>query len=71
MSAWEEFSDTGFADVAERIRSAMDGAREDELKAQRRAGLAAYERAMAGREFRPGQIRASFLDVLNLDDDAL
>ncbi len=71
MSPWETFGDESFADVVTNIKAALDGAHEDDLKAKRRQGLQAYERAMAGRHFRPGQIRASFLDVMRLDDDDL
>ena len=72
MSAWETFGDD-FDDVAERIRAALNGNREHDLKARRRMGLEAYERAMAARgtPTRHREIRNSFLDVLGLDDDDL
>jgi hypothetical protein len=71
--AWEQFSDAGFADVADNIRAALGGGHEDNLKQRRRMGLAAYEAALAARGTPIGRraIRNSFLDQLGLDDDDL
>ena len=68
-SAWEQFSDPGFAAVADNIRAALESNRQDELRARRRAGLRAYERAMGARETQRGQIRNSFLLSLGLADN--
>jgi len=57
MNAWDRFGDRGFDGVAGRIRAAMGGDREDDLKARRRMGRDAYERAMAARGMPRGTAR--------------
>jgi hypothetical protein len=69
VSAWEEFGNPGFAERVQAIRSAMAEGRADELRARRRTGLRAYERAMGAGETQRGQIRNSFLLSLGLADD--
>ncbi len=68
-SAWDEYSDPGFADVADNIRAALDSDHQADLKAKRRAGLRAYEKAMETRGTAPG--RRAIMNALNLTDDDL
>ena len=68
MSAWESFG--GDDGLIGRVRQLLESGREAELKAQRRKGLVAYERAMRARgPVGRREIRNSFLDALGLDDD--